>query len=139
MRPSRLWIQGEGKLGIQTVFLNTCKENSIPFVFSPSTNVLIDPATFLGLRGASVSLDVGTEVITVSITLKQIAGIWIDDIGPENTVIANALAAQGVDITDNSFGNRRIRILIQATGDPSITNFQLEFRKVGDTDWEIIK
>ena len=80
---------------------------------------------------------VSEEVIAA--TLEQIAGLWIDDVGGETTAVANQLAAQGEDIVDNSTDNRRLRVLIQATGDPTSANFQLEYRKVGDVDWIVIE
>jgi hypothetical protein len=33
-------------------------------------------------------------------------------------------------------GAARVRFMLQATGDPAATTYQLEFRKVGDATWK---
>ena len=68
--------------------------------------------------------------------LEQEGYRWRDDDGSEST--ATFLAAQDVDITRVKNTNTRIRALVNATGDPASEQYQLEYRKVGATDYNKI-
>lgn len=61
---------------------------------------------------------------------------WRDDDGSETT--ASWLAAQDTNITQAKSTNTRLRVVLNATDNPPSQNYQLEVRKVGDTDWTVI-
>jgi hypothetical protein len=66
-------------------------------------------------------------------TLEQ-QGFWFrNDNGSESA--ATFIGSQNSNITFPSNQNVRLRILVNATGDPSSKQFQLEYRKVGDPTW----
>lgn len=69
-------------------------------------------------------------------TLEQEGYLWRDD--DNNEASATALASQDANITRAVNTNTRLRTLINATGDPGSKSFQLEYRKVGDTEWHKI-
>lgn len=73
---------------------------------------------------------------SVGVSIQQEGFRWRDDDGTETT--ATWLASQDVNISRNKNVNTRLRMLINATGDPTTKQYQLEYRKVGDTDWKAV-
>ena len=69
-------------------------------------------------------------------TLDQNRFLFRYDDGNESG--ATPLAAENTDIWRNRYKPARLRFTIDATGDADATNFLLECRKVGDTNWHII-
>lgn len=61
---------------------------------------------------------------------------WRNDDGSESA--ATWAAAQDASLTAPSDAVRRLRMLINATGDPLAAGFQLEYRKVGDPTWKAV-
>lgn len=56
-----------------------------------------------------------------------------NDDGSEST--ATSLAAENTDVTQPDSTNTRLRILLDATGDPSSEQYQLEYKKSSDSTW----
>lgn len=65
--------------------------------------------------------------------VDQSAYRFYEDDGAEGA--ATPLAAENTPITMSAGDKARIRVQLNATGDPASFNPQLEFRKVGDTTW----
>ena len=69
-----------------------------------------------------------------ALNLEQEGFRFRADDGNETT--ATWLASQDTNINRATLTNTRLRMLINATGDPDSNQYQLEYRKVGDTDWK---
>ncbi len=67
------------------------------------------------------------------ITLEQEGFRFRNDDGSE--VAATWRQIQDVDDTIAPNTNIRLRILVNASGDPETSQFQLEYRKVGSANW----
>lgn len=67
-------------------------------------------------------------------TLDQSHFRWRNDDGSETT--ATWAAAEDADISVAALTPKRLRMQIAATGDPDTKAFKLQYRKVGDTDWQ---
>jgi len=72
--------------------------------------------------------------VSTTITIDQEGFRWRDD--DNNEASATWLESQDTNITRNSGTNTRLRTIMNATGDPASKDFQLEFRKQGDTIWQ---
>ncbi len=72
--------------------------------------------------------------IDTSLLLEQEGFRWRADNGDEDG--ATWLDSQDVNITRSTLTNTRLRTIINATGDPGSNQYQLEYRKVGDTNWK---
>jgi len=72
-----------------------------------------------------------------SITIEQEGYRFRNDDGSE--VAATWRRAQDVDDEIELSTNIRLRALLNATGDPATTQFQLEYRKVGTTTWSKVQ
>lgn len=70
-------------------------------------------------------------------TLEQHSFRFRADDGNESA--ATYLAALNTNITRAKNVNTRLRFLVNATGNPDAKQFRLEYRKVGDTDWNIVE
>lgn len=68
-----------------------------------------------------------------AVSLEQEGFRWRNDDGSETT--ATWKGAQDADITNPTGQNMRLRILVNATGDPTSKDFLLEGKKSTDTDW----
>ena len=68
------------------------------------------------------------------LNLEQEGFRWRSDDGDEDA--ATWLASQDINITRATLTNTRLRLLLNATGDPDSSQYQLEYRKVGDDDWK---
>lgn len=66
-------------------------------------------------------------------TLEQEGFRWRNDDGTEAT--ATWAAVQDTGLTVPSGQTKRLRVLVNTTGDSASTQYQLEYRKVGETDW----
>lgn len=62
---------------------------------------------------------------------------WRNDDGSEST--ATWLAAQDTDTQQPTGQNLRLRMLVNAAGDPPSQQYQLEWRKVGTSTWRTVK
>jgi hypothetical protein len=74
----------------------------------------------------------GTGTV-VDFTLDQEGYRWRDDDANEAT--AAWLATQDTDVARAKNQNTRLRVLVDATGDPDSKQYQLEYRKVGGGTW----
>lgn len=79
------------------------------------------------------SWDVGADEYESGAALEQEGFRWFNDDGDEDA--STGAAAQDTNITAPAGETRRLRILLDATGDPATTQFKLQYRKVGDTPW----
>jgi hypothetical protein len=68
-----------------------------------------------------------------AVTLEQEGYRWRDDDANEAT--AAWLAAQDIDFAALKNANIRLRVIVNATGDPATKQYQLEWRKVGGSTW----
>lgn len=86
-------------------------------------------------HGGTVDMSgIALEVKGTPAALEQEGYRWRADDGNESG--ATWLAAQDTNITRGANVNTRLRTLVNATGDPSSEQYQLEWRKVGGpTDW----
>lgn len=83
----------------------------------------------------------GADSATFHIAIKPTATLSIDqegfrfrnDDGSESA--ASWLANQDVNISQPALVNTRLRILVNATGDPASQRYKLRYRKVGDDGW----
>ncbi len=73
-------------------------------------------------------------IVPSSLNLEQEGYRFRADDGDEDT--ATWLATQDANITRAALTNTRLRVIVNATGDPTSNQYQLEYRKVGDTDWK---
>jgi len=80
---------------------------------------------------------------TLSVTIDDIFDIlsfivgryrWRSDDGSEST--ATWLDSENTDVTREININTRLRIQVDTDGDTGVTQFVLQYRKVGDPDWE---
>lgn len=85
---------------------------------------------------ASASIFYLTISAGFPIFLQQEGFRWRDDDNDEAN--ASWLDAQDTNISRERNVNTRIRVLVNANGDPASKQFQLEYRKVGDTDWKAV-
>ncbi len=69
-------------------------------------------------------------------SLEQEGFKWRNDDGTEIT--ATDLAAQDANITRWRNVNTRLRMLINATGNPDPAQFRLEYRKKGTSQWDVV-
>ena len=76
---------------------------------------------------------IATYKAATGATLEQEGFRWFNDDGDEDA--STAAASQDTNITAPAGETRRIRMLLNATGDPATTQFKLQYRKVGDTPW----
>lgn len=70
-------------------------------------------------------------------TLEQEGFRWRDDNGSETT--ATWLASQDTNITRAKLTTTRLRMLINASGDPASQRYKLRYRRVGDSGWRDLK
>lgn len=68
-----------------------------------------------------------------TVTIEQEGFRWRNDDGNETT--ATFAANQDTSISAGASTNRRLRVLLNATGDPSAKLFQLEGKKSTDSEW----
>ena len=71
-------------------------------------------------------------------TLEQEGYQWRDDTQDETSDGNDLLAAQDANITRWRNVNTRLRVLVNATGDPDATQFRLEYRKKGSANWYVV-
>lgn len=95
------------------------------YIYAPSTVNVVDWDDLI------VNGTVGT-----SGTVAQEGFRWRADDGNETT--ATWLATQDTNIIRAKSQNTRLRVLLDSTGDRGSEQFQLEYRKVGDTTWKKI-
>lgn len=74
--------------------------------------------------------------VAASGTVEQEGFIFRNDNGTQIT--ATALAAQDVNIIQPKATNTRLRVLLNSTLDRGTEQFRLEYRKVGDSTWEVM-
>lgn len=82
-----------------------------------------------GLSGITAT---GTAISITGVATTQEGYRWRNDNGSES---AATWAADQDAVLSAPLGKKRIRMLIDATGDPDTAQYQLEYRKVGDTEW----
>lgn len=81
--------------------------------------------------------DIGADEYLLSLAIEQEGFRWRNDDGSE--ALATWKAGQDVDASIQLDTNVRVRFLINATGDPASEQYQLEYRKVGDSTWRPVK
>lgn len=74
------------------------------------------------------------EMKLAATQLEQEGFRWRNDDGSESA--ATWAAAQDNNVSVAALTNIRLRVLINATGNPDTTPYQLEYRKQGDTTWK---
>jgi hypothetical protein len=90
------------------------------------------------LSGTSTSARLDTwEGGNLAATLEQEGYRWRADDGSESA--ATWLVSQDTNITRDKALNTRLRVLINATGDPASQRYKLRYRKVGDDGWRDLK
>jgi hypothetical protein len=90
-------------------------------------------AAFVGGAGAW-NLVIGTfKTPSAVATLEQEGFRFRNDDGSETT--ATFMAAQDTTVTLAPSVTKRIRVLVNATGDPASQTFKLQYRKVGASAW----
>lgn len=72
-----------------------------------------------------------------SFALEQHSFRFYDDDGDEDA--STPLEALNTPVTVQVETPVRLRVLVNATGDPSSKNFKLQYRKVGDTLWQDVE
>jgi hypothetical protein len=74
-------------------------------------------------------------IVYTSVVLEQEGFRWRDDDGSESG--ASWLEDQDVDTTIAKSTNVRLRVLLNATGDPPSTQYQLEYKETSDgaSEW----
>lgn len=93
-------------------------------------------APFTGAATADISAAGAIIVGVIAFkcpTTEQEGFEWIDD-----DVSGTALASQDTNITRAANQNTRLRVLVNTTGDTNARSYQIEYRKVGDTNWNKI-
>lgn len=100
-------------------------------VKTQSLTHILDGGSLLKTQTATHVLD---STLSLILSEEQEGFRWRADDGSEST--ATWLAIQDTSITRATLTNTRLRVLINATGDPDPAQYQLEYRKVGDTDWK---
>lgn len=111
------------------------------FHLSPSDTVAIDEGVDLSgdfttdIDGVARpgTWDIGADEYVSTVTLDQEGFLFRADDGDEDG--ASPLASQDVDITRGKELNTRLRVLVDASGDPVSKDFQLEYKKQGNNDW----
>jgi hypothetical protein len=93
------------------------------FDFNPSTQQYATVSLALKPAGAGV-------------TLEQEGYRWRNDDGAEDA--ATWAASQDAGLTASVGQNKRLRVLVNATNDPASTQYQLEWRKQGDSTWRVV-
>ena len=73
---------------------------------------------------------------SASATLDQEGFRWYNDDGSESA--ATAIAAQDTNITQAAGTVGRVRMLVNATGDPATTQFKLQYKLSTDGTWSDI-
>lgn len=81
----------------------------------------------------AASPTIGAWELAAPVTLTQAAYRWRNDDGSEST--ATGAAAQNTDISVARSLTRRLRVMVQATGNPTAKAFKLQYRKVGGSTW----
>lgn len=97
-----------------------------------SENVVLTQKHTLVISDCSHS-HIADNIVLISVALDQEGYLFRDDDGDEDE--ASPLASQDANITRAKNKNTRIRFLINATGNPTGKQFQLEYRKKGVGDW----
>lgn len=95
-----------------------------------------DAVTFtdagLGLVGVTST---GTYISITGVVTTQEGYRWRNDNGSES----EATWAGDQDATlSAALGKKRLRVLVDAAGDPDAIQYQLEYRKVGDETWLVV-
>lgn len=86
--------------------------------------------------GISTTPVVGTPTLALTQVLNQLHFRWFNDDGVEGS--ATPAASEDVGLTLSLDTNIRLRIQLDATGDPDPNQYRLEFRKVGDSEWNVV-
>ena len=83
--------------------------------------------------GAAASWDIGADESVSATSIEQEGFRFRNDDGSETT--ATWKANQDTNITAPKNVNTRLRFVVNSTGDFSATQFQLEYRKSGESTW----
>jgi hypothetical protein len=75
----------------------------------------------------------GGDIVAAAATLEQEGFRWRNDDGNETT--ATWKDAQDANISNPAGQNVRLRVIINASGDPTTKQFQLEGQLSGDSNW----
>lgn len=118
-------------IGGNTVFLQTFDGLIGPVHFIKGRNWTADELTLLYAAGSGWAWPF---LISTAVTLEQYGYRWRNDDGSESA--ATWLAAQNTDISRAKNSPTRLRVGVDATGDPPSQAVKLQYRKVGDTTWE---
>jgi len=107
--------------------------------YSGNNNTWTEEGTVLDAEAPPVSF--GGSIIypdfEAALTLEQEGFRVRNDDGSEIT--ATWQAAQDTNVNIRLDTNTRLRVLINATGNPATKQYQLEYRKVGDTVWRKVE
>ena len=82
------------------------------------------------------SWDVGADEYSSGVALEQEGFRWYEDNGSEST--ASAAANQDTNITAAAGATKRLRMLINATGDPATKQYKLQYKLSTDGTWSDI-
>ena len=80
-------------------------------------------------RPSRIFISTPGQVVT---SQTQLAFRFRNDDGSEST--ATWAAAENINITAASLDTRRVRALINATGDPDLSQYQIEYKLLTDPD-----
>lgn len=108
-------VTGNTSYGLEYLVQTTATALAGTFTFDPATaNPCTSAATFKEAASA---------------TLEQEGFRWYEDNGSESG--SSASAAQDTNITAAAGATKRLRMLVNATGDPATTQFKLQWKKSG--------
>lgn len=93
------------------------------------------------ITGASLVFTPAIKALTLSgqVPTLYVEGVvlvsyrWRNDDGTEATATWKGAQDATVSVSNNT--GARLRLVVNGLGDPAANQFQLEYRKVGDTDW----
>ncbi len=111
-----------GRIGDVRLYNRILSPGEVQYIYLPQTRwELYQPLSPIFLTSSGLNLE-------------QEGFRFRADDGDEDA--ATWLAAQDISITRATLTNTRLRVIVNATGDPGSNQYQLEYRKVGDTDWK---
>lgn len=89
------------------------------------------------MRGLFGFGEIASVVATGGVTLTQDGFRWRNDDGDEDE--ATWAADQDANHTVDTLTPVRLRVLVDSSGDTDPAAYRLEYRKVGDPDWEVVQ
>lgn len=93
--------------------------------------------TSASAAGNWASWHISLKEASVAVTLEQEGFRFFNDDGSEST--ATGAALQDTNLSLGALVNTRLRMLLNATGDPPSRQFRLEYRKNNTGHWRLVK